>query len=110
MVASPATSDAKSSPVTSRAPHSAARGERRIGLGVPRPAVLIARDQRQRRRKRHLEARMHHRLRREQQHCEGRDRNGAEGERRAIEHDADEHDRDHDEGRWVATSLPDSSR
>ena len=80
------------------APQRHARGQRRVGLGAPRQAVLIGRDQRQRRGKRHLEARMHDRLRREQQHGEGGDRDGAEGQRRPVEHDADQHDRDHDEG------------
>ena len=41
---------------------------------------------------------MHDRLRRKQQHDEGRDRERAEGQRRPIHHDADQHDRDHDEG------------
>ena len=53
---------------------------------------------------------MHDRLRREQQHGESRDRDGAEGERRAVEHDADQHDRDHDEGALGRELAPDSTR
>jgi hypothetical protein len=55
-------------------------------------------DQRKRRRKRHLEARMHHGLRREQQHRERRDRDGPQRQRRPVGHHADQHHRGHDEG------------
>ncbi len=84
----------------SRPPHSATRAPRRgVGAGHhPRQAALVGGNQRQRRRKRHLEARMHDRLRREQQHAEGRDRERAERQRRPVGHHADQHDRGHDEG------------
>ena len=50
------------------------------------------------RRKRHFEARMNDRFGRQQQHYQRRHRERAKGERRAIDHNADEHDSDHDEG------------
>jgi hypothetical protein len=41
---------------------------------------------------------MNDRLRGEQEHSDGRNRQRAEGQRRPIDHHADENDRDHDEG------------
>ena len=81
----------------SRAPERHARPERGVGIGAPRQPVLIAAIKRQRCRKRHLEARMHDRLRRKQQHADRRNRKRAKGQRRAIQHHANEHDCDHDE-------------
>ena len=80
------------------APQRHARAERGVGTGTPRQPILIGRDQRQRRRKRHLEARMHDRLRREQQHGEGRDRERPQRQRRPVGHHADQDDGGHDEG------------
>jgi hypothetical protein len=51
-----------------------------------------------RRRKRHLEARMHDRLRREQQHPKGGHGEGAKRQRRPVDHHSDQDDRRHDEG------------
>jgi hypothetical protein len=80
------------------APKRGAGAERGIGAGAhPRQPAFVARDQRQCRRERHLEARVHDCFRREQQHQERCDRHRAQGQDRPIEHDADEHDRDHDE-------------
>jgi hypothetical protein len=59
---------------------------------------LVGSDQRKRRGKRHLKARMHHGLRCDQQDAEGRERQRAERERRPVGHDPDQHDRGHDEG------------
>ena len=73
--------------------------ERGVGSGGdPGDAALIGGDQRQRRRERHLEARMHHRLRRQQHDRERRHRDGAQRQRRPVRHDADQHHRCHDEG------------
>ena len=51
----------------------------------------------QRRCKRHLETGMDYGFRREEKHTNGRNRNGAERERLAIDQHADEHNGDHDE-------------
>jgi len=56
------------------APQRHTRPKRRVGATEPRQPMLIGRDQRQRRRKRHLEAWVHDGLRREQQYGERRDR------------------------------------
>ena len=75
------------------------RRERGIAaLAHPGQALLVSGDERQRCRKRHLEARVNDRFGCEQQHAERRDRERAEGERRAIGHHTDEDDADHDEG------------
>jgi hypothetical protein len=80
------------------APERSAGAERGIGAGArPREAALVAGDQRQGRRKRHLEARVHDRFGRKHQDQQRRDRHRAQGQDRPIEHHADEHDRDHDE-------------
>ena len=80
------------------APQRRASAERGIGSGAPPgDAALVAGNQRQRCRKRHLEARMHHRFRREQQHHQYGNGHGAERQDRSIEQDADQYDRDHDE-------------
>jgi hypothetical protein len=59
--------------------------------------MLIGSDQRQRRGKRHLEARLHHRFRRQQKDTKRCDRNRPERQCRPIHEDAEEDDRDHDE-------------
>jgi hypothetical protein len=59
---------------------------------------LISADEGKGRSKRHLEARMDDRFRHQQHHRERRDRDGAHGERCAVDHDSHQHHRDHDEG------------
>ena len=68
--------------------------DRGVGAGRhPGQAALVGGDQRKRRRKRHLEARMHHRLRGQQQHAERRERQRPQRQRRPVDHHADQHDR-----------------
>src|SRR5215472_17478517 len=100
MVAVPASSETNNRPaIFSAAPQRDLRRERRIAaLAHPRQALLVPGDERQRCRKRHLETRVNDRFGCEQQHAERRDRERAEGERRAIDHHSDEDDADHDEG------------
>ena len=100
MVAAPATSDATSKRHDlAPAPERDARAERRLRLRrQPGQPALIGRDQRERCRKRHLEARMHDRFRRDCQQHQSRHRDGAERQRRTVEHHPDQHDRGHDEG------------
>ena len=102
-----------SAPTISRPPHSATRApSERVGAGRdPGQAALVGGDQRQRRRKRHLEARMHDRLRREQQHAEApppssvRKVSAGRSTITPISTMAVMM-----KERWVATSAPDSSR
>ena len=75
----------------SRTPHSAMRGVR----SGERQPVPIARDERQRRRERHLEARMHHGFRRQQQHRDRRDGERAEGHGGPVDQHREQHDPDH---------------
>ena len=83
----------------SRPPHSATRAVGRIvGRGEQtRHADLHQRHQSQRCRKRHLEARMHQRLRRQHQHDHRGHRQRAERHRAAVDHDGDQHHRGHEE-------------
>jgi len=75
------------------------RRERRIAaLAHPGQTLLIASDERERCRKRHLEAGVDDRFGCEQQHAKCRYRERAEGKCRAIDQHADENDADHDEG------------
>ena len=64
----------------------------------PRNAALIGGDERERRRKRHLETWMHHRLRRHDHDGERGNRERAQRQRLAVEYYAEEHDCGHDEG------------
>jgi hypothetical protein len=80
------------------APQRGAHGQRRIGTrAAERLSMRISGDQPQRRRKRHLEARMHHRFRGQQQHHQCGDGHRAQSQNRPVEHDAEEHDGNHDE-------------
>jgi hypothetical protein len=63
--------------------------------GLPRQTPLVGGDQRQGGGKRHLEARMHHGLGRQQQHQDGGGRDRAQRERLPVDHDRAEHDRRH---------------
>ena len=81
------------------APQRDLRRERRIAaLAHPGQTLLIASDERERCRKRHLEAGVDDRFGCEQQHAKCRYRERAEGKCRAIDQHADENDADHDEG------------
>ena len=81
------------------APQRDARAARRIGASLhPWNSALVGRDQCERRRKRHLEARMHDRLGQENEHAKRGERQIAQGQRGAVHHHTDQQDRRHDEG------------
>ena len=81
------------------APQREPRAKRRIGAGRrPGKAALISADERERRGKRHLEARMDDRFGHQQHDRKRRNRDGPHGKRRPVDHDTDQDHRDHDEG------------
>jgi hypothetical protein len=67
------------------------------GAAHPGQPLLVTGDERKGRRKRHLKARVDHRLGREQKDTESCHRDGAEGERLTIDHHPNQDNRDHDE-------------
>jgi hypothetical protein len=88
-------------------PERNARGERRIGApGHKGQFVLVAGNERKGCRKGHLEAWMHDRLRRQQQHAYGGNRDDAEGQALTVNHHPDEHNRNHDERALRGESTP----
>ncbi len=80
------------------APQCGPRRRRMVGRREQfRHADLDQRHQPERRRERHLKARMHQRLRRDRQHDHRGDRQRAERDGAAIDHDRDQHHRRHEE-------------
>jgi len=79
------------------APQRDAGAARGVGRGAPWQTVLVGGNQGERRRERHLKARIDDGFRRQQQHAERHDRYRAEGQCRPVHHDAGQHDRNHDE-------------
>jgi len=94
----PASNDTSQPHDLAPSPERDACGERSFGAaGRKGQPVLVTRNERKGCRKRHLEARMHDRLRRQQQHGYGRNRDGAEGQGLTVNHHPNEYNRNHDE-------------
>ncbi|GCC47507.1 hypothetical protein chiPu_0031677, partial [Chiloscyllium punctatum] len=80
------------------APQRKARGDRMVGrCQEVRQPDLHQRHQPQRRGKRHLEARMHQRLRRDREHDQRRHRQRSEGDGAAVDDHRDQHHGRHEE-------------